>query len=156
MTTIRSTDSAPATPVATQARPTLERLTRKECYQLLASVNVGRLAVAIGPDTGPIVLPVNFALDGEGIVFRTGPGTKRRAIRGREVSFEVDVIDPFHRTGWSVLVRGNAYDIVGDTAARVDKWVGGEDDAWIRIEPVAVEGRRIVPPDTVLESAGYL
>jgi nitroimidazol reductase NimA-like FMN-containing flavoprotein (pyridoxamine 5'-phosphate oxidase superfamily) len=41
------------------------------------------------------VLPVNFCLDAERIVLRTGEGTKLDAAsRNAVVSFEVDEIDP--------------------------------------------------------------
>ena len=54
----------------------------------------------------PLVFPVNYVLADESPVFRTAPGTKRRAGEGRAVCFEVDTIDPATRTGWSVMVVG--------------------------------------------------
>src|SRR6266508_4316639 len=52
------------------ARAELDELDRDECFRLLASVPVGRIAVC-GPGQAPLVVPVNFALDGDVIVFRT-------------------------------------------------------------------------------------
>ena len=56
-----------------------------------------------------LVLPVNYVLDGDVIVFRSDPGEKLDAIDGHPASFQIDFIDAFHHTGWSVLVRGTAY-----------------------------------------------
>ena len=54
--------------------PVLDVLDRRECLHLLATQSVGRLAVAT-PE-GPLVVPVNFVLDGESIVFRSDRGSK--------------------------------------------------------------------------------
>src|SRR3712207_8736239 len=50
----------------------------------------------------------NYGMDGETIVIRTSPGTKLSATQHANVTFEVDEIDQFARSGWSVLVRGLA------------------------------------------------
>ena len=91
--------------------PTLEELTRDECLRLVATLPVGRIAVnaATGP---PHVLPVNYVLDGDVIVFRTDPGTKLSVLRRRPVTFQTDLVDPVHRTGWSVSIKGWATDTV--------------------------------------------
>ena len=82
-------------------------LSREECFELLASQPVGRLAVA-SPDGPPLVVPVNYRLDGEAIVFRSDQGLKVRLLRQAPVSFEVDFIDWQHRTGWSTKSEGSA------------------------------------------------
>lgn len=41
-------------------------------------------------DGQPIVLPVDCAVQGEIVVFRTGEGTKLKAAHGTKVAFEVD------------------------------------------------------------------
>lgn len=53
---------------------TVEKLTRAQCLELIATVPVGRIGVSIR--ALPVILPVNFVLVGENIVFRTIPGTK--------------------------------------------------------------------------------
>jgi len=49
----------------------LEVLSDDDCRRLLATGGVGRVAV---PGEPPIVRPVNFALDDNRIVVRTGAG----------------------------------------------------------------------------------
>ena len=125
----------------------LEELSHEECMQLVKSRSVGRIAV--GRDRrAPLVVPVNYIIDGDAIVFRTDPGTKLDALRHEPVSFQVDAIDPFHRTGWSVLVEGEAYEAVHWEVDHlvVDAWAGGQKRHWVRIRPTAVRGRRIRLP----------
>jgi hypothetical protein len=52
-------------------RNALARLTRIGCRQLIAPGGIGRIAFPAG--TGPLVLPVNFAVIGTTIMFRTSP-----------------------------------------------------------------------------------
>ena len=47
----------------------LVELSRDECLELLGAVSVGRIAYAT--DDGPRVLPVNYVLEGDSVVFRT-------------------------------------------------------------------------------------
>jgi uncharacterized protein len=134
-----------------------EWLTRSECLALLASESIGRLAVA-QPDGPPLVFPVNYALDGDDIVFRTDPGTKLDGLRQAPVSFEVDAIDPIHHRGWSVLVRGVAYealpaDIEGVV---VEPWAPGPKRHWVKVLTVEVTGRRIVLGPYRPEPRAYL
>src|SRR6478735_3814456 len=75
-----------------------------ECFALLGTQEVGRLAV-VDRDR-PLIVPVNYALDGRTIVLRTHPGTVLSAAIGRSVAFEVDEVDRRERRGWSVLVVG--------------------------------------------------
>jgi len=121
----------------------LDEISRDECLALMATEQVGRLAVNWA--TGPLVVPVNFVLTGDTIVFRTGPGTKLRALAARPVSFEVDHIDPDSRTGWSVLARGRAREVSARQFADlpVDPWVPEGKDHWVAIKIVAATGRRI-------------
>src|SRR5438105_5745024 len=85
----------------------LETIPRDECIGLLGSQVIGRVAVAeFG--AAPLVVPVNFVLVGEDVLFRTDYGSKfRLAVLGEHpVSFEVDGVDGGRRTGWSVLLQG--------------------------------------------------
>jgi len=125
-----------------------------ECWQLLATQPVGR--VAVGIDHYPVIVPVNFALDGQSVVFRSSPGAKLNRIHGAKVTFEVDQIDPVHRTGWSVLVKGVAHGLnVGGNQELVERaeaagaapWASGERAYLVRIVPDEVTGRRIHPTE---------
>ncbi len=128
----------------------LEALTTAECWERLASCQVGRLAVAIAGQ--PDIFPVNYALDDETIVIRTAPGTKlAAAILGRGVAFEIDDLDPDERLGWSVVVKGEATEVrdlddlvaVGDLG--IETWAEGDRERYLRIVPTSVTGRRIPP-----------
>jgi len=70
----------------------LEVLDRDQCMGLLAGVNLGR--VALHTRALPVVLPVNFALAGDRIVFPTDRGTRLAAGTNEAVvAFEADDID---------------------------------------------------------------
>ena len=101
-----------------------------------------------------VILPVNFLVDGQDVVFRTGAGSKLSAVEvGRHVGFEADSYDPATQTGWSVVVNGLAEVVDSDAeAARLDglglsSW-GGErtERVWVRVRPMSVTGRRIPVP----------
>jgi nitroimidazol reductase NimA-like FMN-containing flavoprotein (pyridoxamine 5'-phosphate oxidase superfamily) len=131
----------------------LEILHLGDCFLLLKSVPVGRIGfIAHGEVT---ILPVNFLVDGQDIVFRTGPGSKLSSAEvGQYVAFEADDYDTATQTGWSVMVNGLAEEVDGDPdRARLDAlelqpWGGAASDrTWIRIRPVTITGRRIAGSD---------
>jgi nitroimidazol reductase NimA-like FMN-containing flavoprotein (pyridoxamine 5'-phosphate oxidase superfamily) len=126
----------------------IEFLGPDECWQLLAGTPVGRIGVLA--DSAPEIYPVNHVVDGLTLVFRTDRGTKLRSLlRSPLVCYEVDGINPDAATGWSVLVKGRATQIVDADeldAARLlplHLWSLGESAHWIRIVPDHVTGRRI-------------
>jgi len=123
-----------------------------ECYDLLLSQPVGRLGLIEGAE--PLVLPVNYLVDGRSLVFRTGQGSKlSAALMQHPVCLEIDGWDDFDHTGWSVLVKGFA-DVVDEATevARLDllptrPWSSPElRRQWIRVVPEEVTGRRIATP----------
>ncbi|SFK99742.1 pyridoxamine 5'-phosphate oxidase family protein [Geodermatophilus ruber] len=124
----------------------------EECYRLLRTQQVGRLGV--NAEHYPLIFPVNYGMDHHTIVIRTSPGTKLTAASHANVTFEVDEIDPIHRSGWSVLVRGLAEEVTdahgADLVRRthdagVAPWAPGEHGHWLRLIPHHVTGRRVVP-----------
>jgi uncharacterized protein len=126
----------------------LETLPFDVCLRLLASVPVGR--VGFYADGEVVLLPVNHAVDGQDVVFRTAGGSKLTAAEEQDlVAFEADSYDPQTRSGWSVLVTGRAT-VVYDEAevsrlSRLDlhPWAAGvEHPFWVRIRPTSVTGRR--------------
>jgi len=129
-------------------RAGLEILHLGDCFGLLGSVPVGRIGFLAGGEV--IILPVNFLVDGQDVVFRTAAGSKLSSIEvGHYVGFEADAYDPATETGWSVLVSGLA-EIVDDEAdaARLDarelrSWGEPADPVWVRIRPSSISGRRI-------------
>ena len=134
--------------LASDARTGLEVLPVAECYTLLATQSVGRLAVTTSAGL-PLVFPVGYVVDGRGIVFRSAIGTKSAAADARPVAFEVDAVDPGTRSGWSVVVAGRAQQIRADAEiARLEglhlpRWTTGSATRWMRLHPAAVSGRRI-------------
>jgi nitroimidazol reductase NimA-like FMN-containing flavoprotein (pyridoxamine 5'-phosphate oxidase superfamily) len=110
--------------------------------------------VALVDDRGPIALPVNFVLDQHTVLFRSDQGTKLDvAVRGGRVAFEIDGIDEATRTGWSVLVRGEATEVTNPAElarARglpLHAWAPGAKGHYIRILPISLTGRRIALPE---------
>jgi len=126
---------------------TLQALEVPECLELLATEEVGRLGVVAGGR--PEIFPVNYVLDGNGILFRTAPGTKLDAAAGGAVVFEVDHLDRSTRTGWSVVVHGRAalytrFDSpVMQRASNL--WWASPKDHLLRITPDVITGRRLPP-----------
>ena len=87
------------------------------------------------------------------VVLRTDDGTKLdAAIRGSRVAFEIDGTDAAARTGWSVVVRGEAVEVTDPAElARLRKlplhpWAPGGKAHYVRILPAALTGRRISAP----------
>jgi nitroimidazol reductase NimA-like FMN-containing flavoprotein (pyridoxamine 5'-phosphate oxidase superfamily) len=127
-------------------------LPAEECRRLLATRQLGRIGLAAG--SFPLILPVNYVLDGEAIVVRTdSPKITAAAGYGR-VAFEVDDVDEHTRSGWSVLVQALAEEVTGarrdELVERLDAapgspWAPGQHGHWIRLIPKVITGRRIVP-----------
>jgi uncharacterized protein len=86
-------------------------LPRDECLRLLATSPIGR--VVFTERALPAVRPVNFILNGDEIVIRTGEGSKLlAAVRHTVVAFEADELDYHTRTGWSVTVIGQSREVI--------------------------------------------
>jgi nitroimidazol reductase NimA-like FMN-containing flavoprotein (pyridoxamine 5'-phosphate oxidase superfamily) len=121
-------------------------MAEQDCWELLQTEAIGRVAVCSGGQVD--IFPVNFGLDGDGIVFRTNAGRKMNSVSTGEVAFEVDNIDLQARAGWSVVVHGDARDIStfdGPERQRAARPWTGSKDFLIRITPRSITGRRVVP-----------
>lgn len=145
-------------PVAPVDRNGLESLPADECLNLLGHTAMGRVGVTW--DVLPVILPVNYVLDGERIIIRTAPGTKLSAALSRTVvAFEIDGFDPLTHGGWSVLVRGSAREIADpDEIERLERlplrpWANEDADRFVAIEIELLSGRR-VPRDPLEHPAG--
>ena len=117
-----------------------------QCYELLATDSVGRIVYT--EDALPAITPINYALDGHHLVFRTASGSRlAHAVADAVVAFEVDQLDRATRTGWSVVVTGVARAIgegseQGRNAAlTLAPWAGGTRDMFFAIAPGMVTGR---------------
>jgi nitroimidazol reductase NimA-like FMN-containing flavoprotein (pyridoxamine 5'-phosphate oxidase superfamily) len=122
-------------------------LDTKTCLELLRSQDVGRLAVAIRDH--PDIFPINFVVDHGSVVFRTAEGTKLAAsVLGRGVAFEVDGVDEAAGQAWSVVVKGRAvelqrmHELFEATELPLFPWQAAPKHRFVRIEPVAITGRR--------------
>lgn len=124
-------------------------LERDECFDLLGQATFGRIAITI--DALPMILPVNFRLVNERVVFRTSPGSKLDAASvGQVVSFEVDGVDAFSHAGWSVVATGVAQ-VVRDeallselAAAKIPHWAPSHDEHYVAIPIAIISGRVLV------------
>ncbi|TDC97482.1 pyridoxamine 5'-phosphate oxidase family protein [Actinomadura sp. 7K507] len=136
------------------AQPVLEELGRADCMELLGQAGIGRVAFDDGE--GPTVVPVNYAVDGNAVIFRTSvTGRLNRSlltsVAGGEVraAFEVDRFDEASHEGWSVLLRGGAHPLTVEeqaSVAQVSPWPGGDREAWFRLSAREVTGRRLHRP----------
>jgi uncharacterized protein len=119
----------------------------RECWELLRSCEVGRLAVVV--DEVPDIFPINHVVDHGSIVFRTAPGSKLSGIDEGMVAFEVDGGDADEV--WSVVVKGRAlrvaepYQIIDATELPLYPWQEGPKPIFVRIEATEVTGRRFRP-----------
>lgn len=96
----------PATIVAvTQVWTGFQTMTADECRRLLATADIGRVAVSAG--ALPFVLPVQYTVQDDHLLLRT-PGHHEvgDGIDGQVVGFEADTIDLDHGVGWCVSVTG--------------------------------------------------
>jgi uncharacterized protein len=120
-----------------------DELTAQECWQFLASQELGRLAFVMIDEVH--IVPVNFAVDEESLLIRTAPGDKLLGVAlGGPVAFEADRVEDSHAT--SVVVRGSARILEEDEAHRADavglrSWVA--DDRFHVVEVTAghISGR---------------
>jgi transcriptional regulator with XRE-family HTH domain len=131
--------------------PQLRDLDLDECAARLSTHGVGRIALPT-PD-GPAVVPVNYDVIDDAIVFRTAPGSVLAAAAGADVAFEVDHLDEAMSQGWSVLAAGPARVVTEPDAIRrladrahTTPWAGGERELWVSIQPTRLTGRRITQP----------
>jgi transcriptional regulator with XRE-family HTH domain len=127
----------------------LEELTQGECRAFVAAGGVGRFLY--DDDTrGPVAIPVNYKMDGDDVVFRTGAGPLVAAgTHNQKVSFDVDHLDDVLGEGWSVLLSGTA-DVISDPgdlakaeALGIEPWAGGDRNIYVRLVPNRITGRRI-------------
>jgi nitroimidazol reductase NimA-like FMN-containing flavoprotein (pyridoxamine 5'-phosphate oxidase superfamily) len=130
---------------------TFEVLTEAECRRLLAEQEVGRLAF-MGGDGFPVVLPVNFVIDRDAIAIRSDVGAKTDQIPLHQVAFEVDGVERWNQSGWSVLVQGYGQDVTDAVGRRYEDlrrrgptaWAPGPKSHWLTIDIGRISRRRIV------------
>jgi nitroimidazol reductase NimA-like FMN-containing flavoprotein (pyridoxamine 5'-phosphate oxidase superfamily) len=128
----------------------IENLSTDDCLSLLASLRIGRLAVAA--DEGVRIFPVNYLVDGDSIVIRSEVQTLVRFAPLQRVEFEVDDIDSEGGTGWAVVTDGTAQLLTDalDTASEharsltLPDWSHLRRPEWLRIVLTRIVGVRLV------------
>jgi uncharacterized protein len=139
-------------------RDLTEILDESACWALLEGNTVGRLAVDVGGQ--PDIFPINYLVDRQSIVFRTGAGTKlAAAVLMRRVAFEIDGYEPDGRSVWSVVIKGVARELERLTEILTADdlplypWIATIKPTFVRIDVREVSGRRFhvaddIAPDT--------
>jgi nitroimidazol reductase NimA-like FMN-containing flavoprotein (pyridoxamine 5'-phosphate oxidase superfamily) len=135
--------------LATARGAKIMELTRDEAVQLLPAKTVGRLAFL--HEGAPMIMPMNFTLAEEGIVIRTlAHGAAARAV-DTAVAFEVDDIDDFLESGWSVVVTGTAQFLTEEQLNRLrlsdaapNPWAAGPRTLFLLVPLTGVTGRRLI------------
>ena len=130
-------------------KTTAHDLSREDCARLLRAGVAGR--VAIGTPTGPHIVPVNYAVNGESILIRTTAYSLLGTYgRGAQLCFEVDQFDYELERGWSVVVRGRAtfvsdQDELAELARSWEPrpWADGQRNLIVRIPWTEVTGRQL-------------
>jgi nitroimidazol reductase NimA-like FMN-containing flavoprotein (pyridoxamine 5'-phosphate oxidase superfamily) len=120
-----------------------------DCRRLLGGCEVGRLGLVDGGQ--PVIFPVNYAVVGDTVVFRTAEGTKLTHANGARACFEIDEIDAATHSGWSVLAVGRLEELgpyEDDEAAHLralplSPWASGDRSHWMRLVTTRVSGRRV-------------
>lgn len=122
-------------------------LSEDECWRLLKTAEVGRLAVVLTEE--PEIFPVNYVVDGRTVVFRTAEGTKLFAVTASSlVAFESDGYDADSDEAWSVVVKGTAErlehfsDIYAAEELPLFPWQLGQKQWFVRIEQTRLTGIR--------------
>jgi hypothetical protein len=124
----------------------LEVLAESECQRLLHNMSFGRAGVSTAGVA--MILPVNYAMVGDDVVFFTGRGMKLRAAQAQKtMTFEIDSFDPETASGWSVLVVGTAEEVdagelYGKRVKALRPAAPGQRHRIVRIRTDMVTGRR--------------
>lgn len=122
----------------------IQVLTEDECYERLASEQLGRIVVRRKDDMD--IFPVNYVVDERCIYLRSAEGNKVFTIAlNHDVLFEVDVVND--GTAWSVVVKGEASLLTrSDEIAHADSlplkpWLPTLKYNYVKITPNKISGR---------------
>jgi len=137
--------------VRQEPMPNLEILDEAECRRLLGREPVGRLALTA--KALPVVLPINFVLVDETVVFATDEGLKLEAARqGSVACLEVDGFEVWRHGGWSVLATGRLREITDPQRLAEAKqlplspWALARPQHYVELPIELLSGRRINRP----------
>lgn len=125
----------------------LREVDPEECWELLTSREVGR--VAYTDAEGPMLVPLTYLVDDGTLLFRVAPYSElARHLPGARVAFEVDDVDYFTRSGWSVVLRGHVTPVDDEDLpplqGRLTPWPEGQRSLYLRLTQNSVTGRRLL------------
>jgi len=131
----------------TPASENVLTLSDEDCWSLLRTHNLGRLAIVI--EDRPRIFPVTYAAAEDTVVFRTQPGAKLQHGPGSAACFEIDDYDQGTSIAWSVMVVGVLKDITdaNDELSRrlrrldVEPVAPGQKLHWLALNADEVSGR---------------
>jgi len=136
--------------VAGTSATRLVELTREECLESLHAKQVGRLGY--NTDDGPRIIPVNYVVTEDAVVFRTVPdGEVARHALDRSCAFQIDDLDEFFQSGWSVLVVGVAQLLSEADFQRLrygaipEPWADGPRIVFVKVPIMQLSGRQLLP-----------
>ena len=126
-----------------------EELPYAACRELLGGGVFGRVAVCT--PAGPRILPVNYSVVDESVVFRTSDdGVVATHGWDSAIAFEVDHVDYADHKGWSVVATGRAERVENeDELAHIRRtweprpWAGGSRPLYVRLPWDELTGRRL-------------
>ncbi len=135
--------------MALSAGANLRTLDRVECLNYLPAKQVGRLGYVT--DDGPRIVPLNYTTTPDSIIVRTlAYGEVARCAVDQRVAFQIDDIDEFHQTGWSVLVIGTAKLVSVEDMKQImyvgapEPWAEGPRTLFLQIPLTTVTGRQVM------------
>jgi hypothetical protein len=117
-----------------------DALSAPECWRLLATASVGRLALSVR--ALPVIVPVQYYLDGRRLAVCLGHHElPERSLDDTVIAFAADSIDPVARSGWLVQVQGRS---VIPRGLRIETDCGWPAVAQVvEIEPGTISGHRM-------------
>jgi nitroimidazol reductase NimA-like FMN-containing flavoprotein (pyridoxamine 5'-phosphate oxidase superfamily) len=121
----------------------IEQLSDLECWEVLGRNELGRLAFHLLDEVD--IVPINYAVDGRTLLFRTAEGSKLLGVvLNGNVAFEVEEVGS--DSARSVVVRGRARQLGEHEAHRAENvplhtWVPGERYEVVEIRPMSMAGR---------------
>jgi nitroimidazol reductase NimA-like FMN-containing flavoprotein (pyridoxamine 5'-phosphate oxidase superfamily) len=122
----------------------ITELTPEQCWEMLRGDEFGRLAFRLVDEVH--ITPINYAVDGDSLLFRTAEGDKLLGVvMSSQVAFEIDTYG--EDTARSVVVRGTARILDEDEEHRAENvplrsWVGTAKYNVVEIRPSVVSGRQ--------------
>jgi nitroimidazol reductase NimA-like FMN-containing flavoprotein (pyridoxamine 5'-phosphate oxidase superfamily) len=125
----------------------LQTMTRDECLAALRAHRVGRVSVT--HQALPVIVPVNYAVEGNSVIFRTrSDGFLAAACHSNMIAFEIDDLSDDGSAGWSVLVVGVADaldepETLRATTLGLASAAGDDRDHFIGVSIGQLTGRRV-------------